>query len=95
MSCLLAITVAACIFDPANLSIEAEASRQTSGDFTYRVEGIEYPNATVGRLAIQMDAPLGAGVTLRYGWEHLSLIDTDRDRGQERLFLGLVWRPFK
>lgn len=94
MSCLLPLIAGLCLADPSNLSIIADASVQTAGSFTYRIGNRSYGGAHVGRLAIEMQAPLTRTFTLRYGIAHTSLLDTDTDRGEERTYIGFTFRPF-
>lgn len=84
-----------CLFDPSNVSINADISAQVAGDFVYHVDAREYGGGLVGRIAITDAVPLTRTVTLTYGIEHQSLLNTRSDRGQERAFVGFIWRPFK
>ena len=92
--CLLPLIAGLCLADPVNLTVVADASVQTSGNFTYWDGHRSFGGGHLGRIAIQMDAPITRAFTLRYGIEHTSLLDTDHDRGQERAFIGFRWRPF-
>ncbi|HVZ33558.1 MAG TPA: hypothetical protein VG963_14100 [Polyangiaceae bacterium] len=83
-----------CVFDPANVLIEGEASWQISGDFTYTLAAQTY-RGSIGRLAVSVDVPIRSHFTVRYGIEHRSYIETNRDRGEERGFVGFQWRPFR
>lgn len=94
MSCLLPLVAGLCLADPANITISADASKQVTGKYDYWIESRNYGGAHVGRVAIQMETPLTRTFSFRLGWEHLSLLDTDSDRGQERIFFGVSFRPF-
>lgn len=49
---------------------------------------------SIGRLAVSVDVPIRSHFTVRYGIEHRSYIETNRDRGEERGLVGFSWRPF-
>lgn len=93
---LLTLLVTACAAAPRlrNVSVEADLSTQVSGDFAYFCGGTDYRGGHVGRVAITLDQPLTSSVTYRLGIEHRSLLDTGRDRGEERAVIGVMWRPF-
>lgn len=94
MDCLLQIAAALCILSPSQLTLRADISTQVGGDFAYNVSGTSYGGGHVGR--IQLDLPLVTyrGFRLVGGFEHTSLVDTRRDRGQERAYLGFTYRIF-
>lgn len=84
------------LVDPSALTIEVDSSWQAGGKFTHwELHGDHYEAhaGTLGRIAVVMDAPVKKGVNLRYGIEHRSLIRVD-DRGEERIVLGVTWKPF-
>lgn len=95
MSCLLPLVAGLCLFDPANLVVRADLSWQVSGRFDYYERGRDFGSGHLARLAIQVDVPMPARFTLSYGVEHSSLWDTNADRGQERAFAAITWRPFR
>ncbi len=88
---LAASTLAGC----STLAVEADVSSQLDGDFRYIADGHNYHGAHVGRLAVSVEPRLTQSLTATLGVEHTSLLDTGSDRGQERAFVGLKWRPFK
>lgn len=83
-----------CVFDPSNVAIEADVSRQLAGDFTYHSGGQVYGGGTVGRIFITDSVSLTKTLTFTYGVEHRSLVGTRSDRGEERFSVGFTWRPF-
>lgn len=94
--CLLPLIAGICLADPSRIELYADASRQTSGDFQYSTRSAgPIPDATIGRIGISLETPLWFGLASRVGWEHTSIINTNSDRGQERFFMGFVWRPFR
>lgn len=94
MSCLLPLIFGVCLVDPSSLTLVGQASSQVAGDFQYANGGRSFGGAHVGRAAIQLETQLSSTIKLTYGFEHMSLLDTDEDRGQERFFMGFEWRPF-
>lgn len=94
MNCLLPIIAGFCLSDPAALNLYADASMQSSGDFRYVDHGVNYRGGQVGRIGIEMQSSSIYGFRLRYGYEHSSLLNTNADRGQERIFFGFTYRPF-
>lgn len=93
--CLVPLIASICIADPANLSLQAGASEQLGGDFAYHSGTHQYGGGIVGIAKIDMAVTLTPRWTLNYGIEHESLLNTRSDRGQERLFVGITWRPLK
>lgn len=91
--CLLPLIAGVCLFTPANLTVDASASWAAFGMHDYRLAGEHY-GGSIGRVSIDMRVPITQTITLRYGLEHTSYIETNRDRGEERAVLGLTWRPF-
>lgn len=95
MSCVLTFAAnAICLLSPTELTLRADASTQIAGDFSYRIDGRDYGGGTVGRIALDLPLARFRGWTLAGGIIHESLLDTTGDRGQERIYLGLQWRPF-
>jgi hypothetical protein len=94
MDCLLPLILGFCAFDPSQLEVIGTASSQVAGSFDYQAQGKNYSGSTVGRLAVEVTAPVTRGFSIRYGIEHMSLLETHHDRGEERAFVGFVWRPF-
>lgn len=84
-----------CLFDPSNVSVDADVSSQIAGKFFYQSSGREYPGAIVGRLQLSVAVPVTRDFTITYGLEHRSLVNITSDRGEERVVLGFTWRPFR
>ncbi|HZR03393.1 MAG TPA: hypothetical protein VFA81_09505 [Burkholderiales bacterium] len=78
----------------STLTIEADTSTQLAGDFRYVGTTGDYHGGHIGRVAISVEPRLTDSVTATLGIEHTSLLDTGRDRGQERAYMGLRWTPF-
>jgi hypothetical protein len=95
MDCLIQLATALCLISPSQLTLRADVSMQVAGDFSYHVAGRDYGGGHVGRLQLDMPLVTYRGFRLIAGVEHTSLIDTTRDRGQERASLALVWTPFR
>lgn len=93
MNCLITL-FGLCLFDPVGIALEGDMSWAAGGMHDYSLESRRY-DGTIGRIALAVDVPATATITLRYGLEHRSYIETARDRGEERAFIGLVWRPFR
>lgn len=93
MNCLTTASLLACLLDPSSLSISATAASHITGDFTFYVDNREV-KPLWGRLAVEMKPQLTDSLQLIWGWEHISVINAP-DRGEERLFGGFVWTPFK
>lgn len=94
----LIISTAGCVsLQPQlrNVSVQADVSSQVSGDFDYEYAGINYHGGRVGRVAVILEQPVSGSITYRVGIEHRSLIDTTKDRGEERAIAGFTWRPFR
>jgi hypothetical protein len=94
MDCLLHLATALCLVSPSQLTIRADLSSQVGGDIHYVNAGIDYHGGTVGHVAIEMPLAIYRNFTLTGGLHHFSLIDTTRDRGEERFAVGFVYRPF-
>lgn len=93
MNCLIPI-LSACLLDPSTVEVRADTSYQVSGSFQYRPMGRVMETATIGMFEVSAGGYLGRGLTVRYGVRHTSILEV-YDRGEERAFVGLVWRPFK
>lgn len=83
-----------CVFDPSNVVLEGDVSRQIGGDFAYHSGAQNYGGGTLGRLSVYDVVPISKHWTVTYGITHESLLDTRSDPGQERFSVGFVWRPF-
>lgn len=95
MDCLALIASTLCVLSPSQLTLRADVSTQLGGTVTHWNRGINYHGATLGRVELSMPLLTYRGLTLLGGLEHVSLLDTSRDRGEERFSVGLVWRPFR
>jgi len=95
MDCLVQLATALCLIAPSQLTLRADVSMQVAGDFAYTYAGHNYHGGHVGRVQLDLPLVMYRGFTLTAGYEHLSLIDTPRDRGEERALIGLTWRPFR
>lgn len=91
---LLALAVLAGCANLRATTIRAGITSQLSGDFAYVDHGTNYHGGHVGR--VELDIPLISrhGFSVDAVYAHESLIDTTRDRGQERAGLVLEYRPF-
>jgi hypothetical protein len=89
--CLLPI-VALCLFQPSELTIEADASWSLGRSYYY-VADRPY-EGSIGRISLTMPVVVSERLQFHYGLEHRSMIETDADRGEERAVLGFTWRPF-
>lgn len=94
MDCLITLT-ALCVLSPSQLTLRADLSSQVGGNIHYVNAGIDYHGGTLGHVALEMPLVSFRSLTVIGGLHHYSLIDTTRDRGEERATLGLLWRPFK
>lgn len=94
MDCLLPLLAGVCMLDPSNITLRGDISHQVGGHEDYFVEGRSYGSGKLARVSVEVFAPLSRRLTLNYGIEHSSLYNTTKDRGQERAYVGLMWRPF-
>lgn len=93
---LVLLTGCALAPDLDNLQLKGKATSQVSGDFVYSVQGRKKPNAILCMAGLEA-ASTGHwnNIEVVYYAEHYSLCNSNRDRGEERLGVGLTWRPFK
>lgn len=94
MDCLIHLT-AVCLLSPTQLAVRADVSTQIAGDVSHWTAGHNYGGALLGHIGLEMPLATTRHFVITAGYVHESLLDTDRDRGEERMTLGLVWRPFK
>lgn len=94
MSCLAVASVLACLLSPQNLSLEATAASKVAGHYRTVIDGHTMENAVWGRFALKMTPQLTENLSLLYGVEHISVVN-NTDRGEERVFAGFVWKPFR
>lgn len=83
-----------CLFDPANLSLEGDISWKVGGNRTFTVRGEPYTGAH-GRIALNVEVPLSERISLSYGYEHRSFVESGLDDGAEFFVLELTWKPFR
>ena len=53
------------------------------------------PRNPYGRLSVGYDVTFNQHVSMRLDYSHESSLDTNADRGEERISLGITWRPFR
>lgn len=94
MTCLTTASILACLLSPSNLEVSATAASNLTGDFTFYENGAPVHTPVWGRFALEMKPQISDSLRLIYGVEHLSVINAG-DRGEERMFLGFVWSPFR
>jgi hypothetical protein len=97
MNCLLKL-FSICLFDPSGVALEADLSWQVSGplQYSYYEQGALRPyTGAGGRFALSVEVPAARGFDLRYGIEHRSQIEITEDAGEERAFVGVIWKPFR
>lgn len=94
MDCLAILASSMCLLNVAGFSLRADFSTQIGGDVTHWNAGTNYGGATVGRVEISMPLVTYRGLNLFVGLRHESLLNTTRDRGEERIAFGVVYSPF-
>jgi len=93
MDCVLAV-LQLCLFDPSAITVSGDLGWQTSQGVKYRMDDGTYYTGAIGRLDVTVTVPVTRELSFHYGWEHRSLVETSRDRGEERAVLGFTWKPF-
>jgi hypothetical protein len=79
----------------STFTVEAGLSEQVTGKARVHLSnGSDVTHEPLGRIALYFEPSLTRTVTARLGVEHLSYPETDFDRGQERIFAALTWKPF-
>jgi len=76
------------------IGVRASVSTQVSGAFEYFHDEANYHGGHIGRIAVEVPLIVTRELAVTSALEHSSLLDTDKDRGEERLSIGLQWRPF-
>jgi hypothetical protein len=95
MDCLVTLAAnAICLIAPSQLALRADISTQASGNFHYTWAGKDYGGARVGRVEVDMPLVIYRTVTVSAFALHQSMVSTGRDRGEERVGLQLILRPF-
>lgn len=82
--------------DLKQTQIKGSATSQIAGKYDHFVEGVKKPNAIV--CMVGLEAPIvghWSNLEVVYLAEHYSLCNSKRDRGEERIGMGIIWRPFK
>lgn len=77
------------------IEIRADVSGQVGGDVHHIREGRDYGGGKFARLEIESPLYERNGVRVFSSLTHESLLDTGVDRGEERVHLGLSWKPFR
>ena len=77
------------------IEVRADVSQQVGGDVHHMRDGRDYGGGQFARLEIE--APLYERNDVRVfgSLTHESLLDSGVDRGEERVHLGLSWKPFR
>lgn len=83
------LTLAGC----STFTVEADASRQIAGDWRTTIEGRDFTREVLVRVAAGFEPALSETLTMPLGVEHRSYASI-ADRGEERVYVGLKWRPF-
>lgn len=94
MNCLLFVA-GMCLLDPSHVEFRADVSYQIAGSFRYTNDGKDIGGGKVGMLEVQAGGYLGRGVSVRYGLRHTSQYDIQDGWGDNRVFFGFQWRPFR
>lgn len=55
----------------------------------------ENPRNPYGRISVGYDLQLSKSLAMRLDYSHESSLATNADRGEERITVGLTWRPFR
>lgn len=95
MSCLLPLIAGACLFEPSALTLTLVTSTQVGGNVHHVDHQHDYRGGRLGRATLQAGGHLTSQVQLIYGIAHESLLDTGKDRGEERFYAGITWQPFR
>jgi hypothetical protein len=93
MDCLINL-IALCLFDPSNLTIRADFGLEIAGGFHYTVNDTDVGTGKLVAVRLEMPVRVNKKLEFTYGVEHISLLDAN-DRGQERVYLGITWKPFQ
>jgi hypothetical protein len=95
MDCLIQVATALCLIQPSGLTLRADISAQVAGDVTHWSGGHNYGGARLGHLGLELPLLTYRGFAINAGYVHESLLETRTDRGEERLYVGMQWRPFR
>jgi len=89
---LAALALAGC----STLTVRADLSEQVSGNWTTTaLDGRDLTHQPVARIAIAFEPELSRTVSASLGFEHRSYPFSSADRGDERVYVGLAWKPFR
>lgn len=94
MDCLVQLATALCLISPSQLTLRADVSSQVSGDVTHWSGARNYGGALLGHVGLELPLLTARHFTINAGYTHESLLNTRGDRGEERLSVGFVYRPF-
>jgi hypothetical protein len=78
----------------STLTIEADLSQHISGQWDVQRGSENISNKPLGRVAVAFEPRVTDEITASIGIEHRSFPTIKDDRGDERAFVGFVWRPF-
>lgn len=95
MDCLVQLATALCLISPSQLTLRADVSAQVGGDVSHWSGARNYGGARLGHIGLELPLLTYRSLAVTAGYVHESLIETRSDRGEERVTLGLVWRPFR
>jgi hypothetical protein len=95
VSCLVTLAAQAlCLVSYGDITLRADASAQVGGTIRHLNDGIDYGGALIGRIELSLPLVTYRGFSLQAGIRHESLLNTGRDRGEERAGLSITWQPF-
>lgn len=104
MSCLL-LWASVCLIDPSNIyltgGLEAPLNHPSNERIAEPCYGadtwcLSKPNGgAVGTLRLGNVIEVSSEFTIDYGFAHRSLINTNKDRGQEFAYISVTYRPFR
>jgi hypothetical protein len=72
-----------------------DMSSQLAGDVRHWSGGRSYGGALLGHVGVEMPVITYRAFQLNAGVVHESLLNTRSDRGEERVMVGIVWRPLR
>jgi hypothetical protein len=93
MNCLLSIS-ALCLLNPTTIEVRGDFSYQAYSEFKYTVDGKPAGGGHVGTLDVSAGGQVTNEIEIRYGLRHISLYDRNDGWGDNRWYVGVVWRPF-
>jgi hypothetical protein len=90
---LLLLTVPA-LAGCSTFTVRGDVSRQVAGDWQERIGTRDVTNRAIARLSLGFEPQLTETISAGFGIEHRSYPGTNSERGEERAYVGLSWRPF-